>query len=49
MVAFGDGGNDLEMLKYCGKGYAMDNAPENIKKAADYICPSMLKTGFLLH
>ena len=47
-VAFGDGGNDLEMLKYCGRGYAMENAPDNVKKAADYICPSNNQDGVLV-
>lgn len=47
-VAFGDGGNDLEMLEYCGIGYAMDNAPENVKEVADYVCPSNDKDGVLV-
>ena len=47
-VAFGDGNNDLEMLSYCGKGYAMDNAPDNVKKIADYVCPSNDDDGVLV-
>ncbi|WP_086348550.1 Cof-type HAD-IIB family hydrolase [Candidatus Enterococcus clewellii] len=47
-VAFGDGGNDLEMLEYCGRGYAMDNAPDNVKAIADYVCPSNDKDGVLI-
>ncbi|WP_291291928.1 Cof-type HAD-IIB family hydrolase [Enterococcus sp.] len=47
-VAFGDGGNDLEMLQYCGRGYAMDNAPANVKAAADYVCPSNDEDGVLV-
>ena len=27
-VAFGDGGNDIEMLSYCGNSYAMDVVAE---------------------
>ncbi len=47
-IAFGDGGNDLEMLAYCGRGYAMDNAPDNVKEAADEICPSNDEDGVLI-
>lgn len=47
-VAFGDGGNDIEMLKYCGHSYAMENAPENVKKAAKYVCPSNEDDGVLV-
>src|SRR5699024_9111860 len=35
--AFGDGLNDIEMLKYVGKGVAMGNALEEAKKAADFV------------
>lgn len=35
-MAFGDGGNDVEMLKYCGIGVAMGNAVDELKKIADY-------------
>lgn len=47
-ISFGDGGNDLEMLSYCGRGYAMSNAPQNVKEAADYICPSNDEDGVLV-
>lgn len=47
-AAFGDGGNDIEMLRYCGHSYAMDNAPENVKNAAKYICPSNEEDGVLV-
>ena len=46
-AAFGDGGNDIEMLQYCGHSYAMANAPENVKKAAKYVCPSNEEDGVL--
>lgn len=46
-VAFGDGGNDIEMLKYCGRSYAMQNAPENVKEAAKFVCPSNEEDGVL--
>ncbi|MGX6978074.1 Cof-type HAD-IIB family hydrolase [Vagococcus elongatus] len=47
-VAFGDGGNDLEMLDYCGMGFAMANAPDNVKEVADYVCPSNDDDGVLV-
>ena len=38
-AAFGDGGNDIEMLNYCGYSYAMEKAPDfclnNIRKNPD--------------
>ena len=47
-AAFGDGGNDIEMLKYCGYSYAMGNAPQNVKDAAKYVCPSNAEDGVLV-
>lgn len=47
-AAFGDGGNDIEMLKYCGYSYAMDNAPDDVKEAAKYVCPSNNDDGVLV-
>lgn len=47
-VAFGDGGNDLEMLEYCGMSFAMENAPDNVKEVADYVCPSNNDDGVLV-
>ncbi len=46
-AAFGDGGNDVEMLRYCGYSYAMANAPEYVKKAAKSVCPSNEQDGVL--
>ena len=37
IIAFGDGLNDVEMLKKCGIGVAMQNALPKIKEKADYI------------
>lgn len=37
MVAIGDGFNDLPMIEYASLGVAMGNAPEEIKKKADYV------------
>lgn len=35
MLAFGDGGNDVEMLTLVGVGVAMANAPDSVKAHAD--------------
>lgn len=47
MVAFGDGGNDLEMLKLVGTGVAMANAPIPVKEIADDITLSNNDQGVL--
>lgn len=47
-AAFGDGGNDIEMLRYCGHSYAMENAPKNVKNAAKFVCPSNEEDGVLV-
>lgn len=39
IIAFGDGENDLSMLKIVGKGYAMGNAIESVKKEVNYVAP----------
>ena len=46
-MAFGDGGNDVEMLKYCQYSYAMENASVEAKQAAKAICPSNNDGGVL--
>ena len=47
-VAFGDGGNDIEMLQFCGMSYAMANAPQMVKDAATNVCPSNDEDGVLV-
>ncbi|MFU0825856.1 MAG: hypothetical protein ACFWTK_12930 [Clostridium sp.] len=37
VICIGDGENDLSMIKYAGLGIAMGNAPDYVKKEADYI------------
>lgn len=37
VMAFGDGGNDLEMLQHAHIGVAMGNAVDSVRAAADYI------------
>ena len=36
-MAFGDGDNDITMLRYAGIGVAMGNADATVKAAADYV------------
>lgn len=36
-VAFGDGSNDISMLRAAGLGVAMKNSPEDVKSAADTV------------
>lgn len=45
MMALGDGGNDISMLKYAGTGVAMGNANEEVKRAADYVTTSVDDDG----
>lgn len=44
-IAFGDGHNDLEMLRFAGIGVAMGNAGEAVKAAADYVTASVDQEG----
>lgn len=46
-IAFGDGGNDIEMLQWAGIGVAMGNAEEKVKKVADYVTSSVDEEGVL--
>ena len=44
-MAFGDGGNDIDMLRYAGIGVAMGNAGDEVKAAADYVTASVDEDG----
>lgn len=44
-IAFGDGGNDREMLQYAGIGVAMGNAADDVKACADYVTSSVDEDG----
>ena len=44
-MAFGDGGNDSEMLKYAGTGIAMGNADDTARSAADYVTLTVDQDG----
>lgn len=48
IIAFGDGGNDIEMLEYAGTGVAMGNAADKVKLAADYVTASVDEEGLAL-
>lgn len=45
IMAFGDGENDIGMLKYAGIGVAMGNAGDAVKAAADYVTDSVDENG----
>ena len=45
LMAFGDGGNDVLMLKHVGIGVAMGNAEDEVKRAADYVTDSVDEDG----
>lgn len=44
-IAFGDGDNDAEMLRYAGIGVAMGNGKESAKSAADYVTARDVEDG----
>lgn len=46
-MAFGDGGNDIPMLRHAGIGVAMGNAAPEIQAAADYVTTSVDNDGIL--
>lgn len=47
MMAFGDGHNDIEMLEAVGYPVALENASEEVKQHACYICGHVEKEGIL--
>lgn len=44
-IAFGDGGNDISMLRHAGIGVAMGNAADDVKDSADYVTSSVDDDG----
>ena len=45
LMAFGDGENDISMLQAAGLGAAMENAPKEVKAAADWVTLSNDEEG----
>ena len=51
-MAFGDGENDMAMLRFAGIGVAMGNGSDLLKRKADYVTASVDDDGIekaLLH
>lgn len=48
IVAFGDSGNDLEMLAHVERSYAMANAQPKVKQVAKNVIPSNDEQGVLI-
>ena len=46
-MAFGDGGNDVEMIRHAGVGVALGNAVDAAKRAADYVTATVDDDGVL--
>ncbi|MGH0427187.1 Cof-type HAD-IIB family hydrolase [Bacillus pretiosus] len=46
-IAFGDGGNNIEMLQYVGLGIAMGNGGEVLKTKADFVTKKASEGGIL--
>lgn len=44
-MAFGDGHNDITMIKYAGIGVAMGNSIDSLKEVSDYITDDIKKDG----
>ena len=47
-MAFGDGGNDIDMLKHAGIGIAMENARDDVKEIADFITLVLMMMELLM-
>lgn len=45
ILAFGDGYNDITMLKFAGMGVAMGNASDTVKKCADFVTLTYEENG----
>jgi len=46
-ITFGDGGNDISMIKAAGIGVAMGNAGDRVKESADYVTTDTDRDGIL--
>lgn len=47
IIAFGDSGNDLDMLLYATHSYAMEGSPQIVQDTARYLAPSNDASGVL--
>jgi hydroxymethylpyrimidine pyrophosphatase-like HAD family hydrolase len=45
VLAFGDGRNDIEMLRWAGRGVAIGDAPDEVKAAADDVTGTIDEGG----
>jgi hydroxymethylpyrimidine pyrophosphatase-like HAD family hydrolase len=45
VLAFGDGRNDIEMLRWAGRGLAIGDAPDEVKAAADDVTARFIDGG----
>jgi hydroxymethylpyrimidine pyrophosphatase-like HAD family hydrolase len=45
VLAIGDGRNDIEMLRWAGRGVAIGDAPDEVKAAADYVTGTIDEGG----
>lgn len=45
LMTFGDGENDIAMLRLAKYSYAMENAPERVRASANFLAPSNAKAG----
>lgn len=46
-MAFGDGGNDIAMLRHAGIGVAMGNSNDTVKAATDYVTDTVDNDGII--
>ena len=44
-MVFGDNNNDIGMLNCATESYAVETAPDEVKKAANHVCPSWKEKG----
>jgi hydroxymethylpyrimidine pyrophosphatase-like HAD family hydrolase len=45
VLAFGDGRNDIEMLRWAGRGVAIGDAPAEVQEAADDVSVPFVDGG----
>ena len=45
MLAIGDGRNDIEMLRWAGRGVAMGQSPLEVQEAADDVTETVANDG----